>query len=63
MKLFDELAPRIVLEASGGIPLSVLRKSLVVVWMLFPWADLTHSFQALDISLDLNAKKKGGLSL
>jgi nicotinate-nucleotide pyrophosphorylase (carboxylating) len=53
------LAPHIVLEASGGITpervADVARSGVDIISV----GSLTHSFQALDISLDLNAKKQG----
>jgi len=56
-----KLAPHILLEASGGITpervADVARSGVDVISV----GGLTHSFQALDISLDLNAKK-GDLS-
>jgi nicotinate-nucleotide pyrophosphorylase (carboxylating) len=55
-------APSIVIEASGGITperVAEVAKSGVDIISV---GSLTHSFQALDISLDLNAKKKGALS-
>ncbi|WP_239619011.1 carboxylating nicotinate-nucleotide diphosphorylase [Cohnella mopanensis] len=55
-------APNIVIEASGGITpervAEVARSGVDIISV----GSLTHSFQALDISLDLNAKKTGGLS-
>lgn len=56
------LAPHIVLEASGGITpervAEVARSGVDIISV----GGLTHSFHALDISLDLNAKKKEELS-
>jgi nicotinate-nucleotide pyrophosphorylase (carboxylating) len=53
------LAPHVVLEASGGITpervAEVARSGVDIISV----GGLTHSFQALDISLDLNAKKQG----
>jgi nicotinate-nucleotide pyrophosphorylase (carboxylating) len=52
------LAPHIILEASGGITpervAEVARSGVDIISV----GGLTHSFQALDISLDLNAKKE-----
>jgi nicotinate-nucleotide pyrophosphorylase (carboxylating) len=59
VKVIRKLAPHIVLEASGGITpdrvAEVARSGVDIISV----GGLTHSFQALDISLDLNAKKKG----
>ncbi|XID91812.1 carboxylating nicotinate-nucleotide diphosphorylase [Paenibacillaceae bacterium WGS1546] len=52
-------APHVVLEASGGITPErvgeIARTGVDVISV----GGLTHSFRALDISLDLNAKKEG----
>ncbi|RED53067.1 carboxylating nicotinate-nucleotide diphosphorylase [Cohnella lupini] len=62
VKVIRKLAPHIVLEASGGIMpervAEVARSGVDIISV----GGLTHSFTALDISLDLNAKKKGGAS-
>ncbi|RKP45406.1 carboxylating nicotinate-nucleotide diphosphorylase [Cohnella endophytica] len=62
VKKIRELAPHIVLEASGGIRpdrvAEVARSGVDIISV----GGLTHSFQALDISLDLN-EKKGAASL
>ncbi|MFC5468551.1 carboxylating nicotinate-nucleotide diphosphorylase [Cohnella suwonensis] len=62
VKAVRELAPHIVLEASGGIRpervAEVARSGVDIISV----GGLTHSFQALDISLDLN-EKKGAASL
>ncbi|TFE24108.1 carboxylating nicotinate-nucleotide diphosphorylase [Cohnella luojiensis] len=59
VKVIRKLAPHIVLEASGGITpdrvAEVARSGVDIISV----GGLTHSFQALDISLDLNSKKKG----
>jgi nicotinate-nucleotide pyrophosphorylase (carboxylating) len=55
------IAPHIVLEASGGVTpdrVAAIAASGVDVISV---GGLTHSFQALDISLDLNERKKGEL--
>lgn len=60
--LIHSMAPHIVVEASGGITperVAEVAKSGVDVISV---GGLTHSFHALDISLDLNAIKKGDLS-
>ncbi|MFC4303139.1 carboxylating nicotinate-nucleotide diphosphorylase [Cohnella boryungensis] len=60
VKAIRAQAPHVVLEASGGITpervAEVARCGVDVISV----GSLTHSFQALDISLDLNAKKSGG---
>lgn len=62
VKVIRRMAPHIVIEASGGITservAEVARSGIDIISV----GGLTHSFQALDISLDLNAKKKGGMS-
>jgi nicotinate-nucleotide pyrophosphorylase (carboxylating) len=53
------IAPHVVLEASGGIrPERVAEISATGVDVISV-GGLTHSFHALDISLDLNERKKG----
>ncbi|MCC3377243.1 carboxylating nicotinate-nucleotide diphosphorylase [Cohnella sp. REN36] len=54
-----ELAPHIVLEASGGIRPERVREIAASGVDVISVGGLTHSFQALDISLDLNEIKKG----
>ncbi|QJD85881.1 carboxylating nicotinate-nucleotide diphosphorylase [Cohnella herbarum] len=62
VSVIREIAPHIVLEASGGItPERVVEVAKTGVDVISV-GSLTHSFQALDISLDLNAKKKGASS-
>lgn len=53
------IAPHVVLEASGGMQLSRVREVAATGVDVISVGSLTHSFQALDISLDLNAQKKG----
>lgn len=56
------IAPHIVLEASGGVKpdrVAAIAASGVDVISV---GGLTHSFEAMDISLDLNERKKGELS-
>jgi nicotinate-nucleotide pyrophosphorylase (carboxylating) len=55
------LAPHIVLEASGGITPERVAEVARCGVDIISVGSLTHSFQALDISLDLNAMKKGEL--
>ncbi len=60
VKVIRAIAPHVVLEASGGITpervAEIARCGVDVISV----GSLTHSFQALDISLDLNEKKTGG---
>ena len=60
VKAIRKIAPHVVLEASGGITpervAEIARCGVDVISV----GSLTHSFQALDISLDLNEKKTGG---
>lgn len=55
------MAPHIVLEASGGITPERVAEIAGCGVDIISVGSLTHSFQALDISLDLNAKKAGEL--
>lgn len=50
-------APHIVIEASGGITPERVAEVACTGVNIISVGGLTHSFQALDISLDLNAKK------
>jgi len=60
VKALRAQAPHLVLEASGGItPERVAEISASGVDVISV-GGLTHSFRALDISLDLNEKKSGG---
>lgn len=62
VELIRRLAPHIVLEASGGITAERVAEVARCGVDIISVGGLTHSFQAMDISLDLNAKKKGELS-
>ncbi|TVX95814.1 carboxylating nicotinate-nucleotide diphosphorylase [Cohnella terricola] len=53
-------APHIVIEASGGITPDRVAEIAGSGVDIISVGGLTHSFQALDISLDLNAIKEGG---
>ncbi|CAM4306763.1 carboxylating nicotinate-nucleotide diphosphorylase [Paenibacillus alkaliterrae] len=55
-------APYVIVEASGGVTLETVRAIAVCGVDVISVGGLTYSFHALDISLDLNAKK-GGESL
>jgi|HigsolmetaAR203D_1030402.scaffolds.fasta_scaffold00977_6 nicotinate-nucleotide pyrophosphorylase len=52
-------APHVVLEASGGVTLDTVRKLAECGVDVISVGALTHSVRALDISLDLFAKKEG----
>ena len=51
------MAPHIVLEASGGIRPESIAQAAASGVDIISVGGLTHSFQALDISLDLNEIK------
>jgi nicotinate-nucleotide pyrophosphorylase (carboxylating) len=51
--------PHIVLEASGGVKPERVAEIAASGVDIISVGSLTHSFQALDISLDLNERKKG----
>ncbi|MOA00876.1 Nicotinate-nucleotide pyrophosphorylase [carboxylating] [compost metagenome] len=55
-------APHVIIEASGGVTLETVRVIAACGVDVISVGGLTYSFNALDISLDLNAKK-GGASL
>lgn len=50
-------APHLVIEASGGVSLQTIRDIALTGVDVISVGGLTYSFHALDISLDLNAKK------
>ncbi|MBB6695668.1 carboxylating nicotinate-nucleotide diphosphorylase [Cohnella xylanilytica] len=54
-----EIAPHVLVEASGGMRAERVREVAQTGVDIISVGSLTHSFQALDISLDLNEKKKG----
>ncbi len=60
VKAIRQISPYIVLEASGGIAPERVGEIARCGVDVISVGGLTHSFQALDISLDLNAKKSGG---
>ncbi|MFC4600597.1 carboxylating nicotinate-nucleotide diphosphorylase [Cohnella hongkongensis] len=60
VKALKEMAPHIVVEASGGITPERISEIARCGVDVISVGSLTHSFQALDISLDLNEKKAGG---
>ncbi|MBD2872642.1 carboxylating nicotinate-nucleotide diphosphorylase [Paenibacillus arenilitoris] len=57
-----QTAPHVVVEASGGVTLETVRVIAACGVDVISVGGLTYSFNALDISLDLN-EKKGGDSL
>lgn len=57
-----ELAPHVLLEASGGVRPERVKELAAAGVDIISVGSLTHSFQALDISLDLNAIKEGASS-
>ena len=59
VKAIRERAPHIVIEASGGITAERVAEVARCGVDVISVGSLTHSFEAMDISLDLNAKKKG----
>ncbi|MFC5704254.1 carboxylating nicotinate-nucleotide diphosphorylase [Cohnella faecalis] len=59
VKRVREIAPYVVLEASGGMRPEQIADVAASGVDIISVGSLTHSFEALDISLDLNAKKKG----
>jgi nicotinate-nucleotide pyrophosphorylase (carboxylating) len=52
-------APHVIVEASGGVTLQTVRSIALTGVDVISVGGLTHSVRALDISLDLNAKKEG----
>ncbi|WP_372633207.1 carboxylating nicotinate-nucleotide diphosphorylase [Cohnella sp.] len=60
VKAIRDIAPHIVIEASGGITPERVGEIARCGVDVISVGSLTHSFQALDISLDLNEKKTGG---
>ncbi|MNI85432.1 Nicotinate-nucleotide pyrophosphorylase [carboxylating] [compost metagenome] len=55
-------APHVKTEASGNVSLETVRSIAETGVNVISVGRLTYSFASLDISLDLNAKKEGGLS-
>ena len=58
-RALKSMAPHVVLEASGGIVPERVAEIAACGVDVISVGGLTHSFSALDISLDLNAIKKG----
>lgn len=54
-----EAAPHVIVEASGGVSLDTIHAIASCGVDVISVGGLTYSFHALDISLDLNAKKGG----
>ncbi|UHA75309.1 carboxylating nicotinate-nucleotide diphosphorylase [Paenibacillus sp. 481] len=52
-------SPHVRIEASGGVTLDTIREKALAGVDIISVGALTYSFAALDISLDLNAKKEG----
>ena len=52
-------SPHVIVEASGGVKLDTVRAIAACGVDVISVGGLTYSFQALDISLDLNEKKGG----
>ncbi|WGU93267.1 carboxylating nicotinate-nucleotide diphosphorylase [Paenibacillus dendritiformis] len=57
--LIREAAPHVLIEASGGVTLDTIRDKALTGVDVVSVGALTYSFDALDISLDLNEKKEG----
>jgi len=57
--LIKEQAPHVIVEASGGVNLNTIYDIAACGVDVISVGALTYSFQALDISLDLNGKKGG----
>lgn len=56
--LIKARSPHVIVEASGGVTLSTIRGIAACGVDVISVGGLTYSFQSLDISLDLNAKKE-----
>lgn len=56
------VSPHVITEASGNVTLETVRKIAQSGVDVISVGRLTYSFDSLDISLDLNAKKGGGTS-
>lgn len=56
------VSPHVITEASGNVTLETVRKIAQSGVDVISVGRLTYSFDSLDISLDLNAKKGGGAS-
>lgn len=59
VKIVKERAPHVIVEASGGVTLTTVREIAESGVDVISVGGLTYSVAALDISLDLNAKKTG----
>lgn len=55
-------SPHVIVEASGGITLNTIYEKAATGVDVISVGALTYSFQALDISLDLNEKKGGTIA-
>lgn len=58
--LIKSKSPHVIVEASGGVTLSTIHSIAACGVDVISAGGLTYSFQALDISLDLNEKKEVG---
>ncbi|MFD0591133.1 carboxylating nicotinate-nucleotide diphosphorylase [Paenibacillus sp. GCM10027627] len=59
VKLIKGRSPHVIVEASGGVTLETIHGIASCGVDVISVGGLTYSFQALDISLDLNEKKEG----
>ncbi|MCG7410753.1 carboxylating nicotinate-nucleotide diphosphorylase [Paenibacillus sp. ACRRX] len=59
VKVIREQVPHVLIEASGGVTLETIREKALSGVDVISVGALTYSFNALDISLDLNEKKVG----
>ncbi len=62
VKLIRDQVPHVKIEASGNVSLSTIRGIAECGVDIISVGQLTYSFDSLDISLDLNAKKEGQIS-
>ncbi|SFF43256.1 nicotinate-nucleotide pyrophosphorylase [carboxylating] [Paenibacillus algorifonticola] len=62
VKQIKQRAPHVIVEASGNVRLDTIHGIAACGVDVISVGGLTYSFQSLDISLDLNAKKGGAMS-
>ena len=62
VRLIRDQVPHVKIEASGNVSLSTIRGIAECGVDIISVGQLTYSFESLDISLDLNAKKEGQIS-
>jgi nicotinate-nucleotide pyrophosphorylase (carboxylating) len=60
VRRIKQAAPYAIVEASGGVSLTTVKSIALTGVDVIAVGGLTHSIQALDISLDLNARKEVG---